>query len=133
MLRASTVLAAAVGAAALAGCSSPTPNVGFPPANATSQPAAAKSRSYLYVANTAVVSAGGQRVEIFLQNDPGKGPVDSISSHVSEPDGILIDDSGALYVANADQSGDDKVTKYPQGATSLAELLRGLSALSPSL
>lgn len=55
-------------------------------------------------------------MEIFLQNDPGKGPVDSISSHVSEPDGIFIDDSGALYVANADQSGDDKVTKYPQGA-----------------
>ena len=32
------------------------------------------------------------------------------------PDGIFVDGSGTLYVANADESGNDKVTVYPRGA-----------------
>jgi hypothetical protein len=109
--------AGALAAGLLSGCAAGTPSLSSPVITASEERIAPrKSAAYLYVANTAVVSAGGQRIEIFLQSDPAKGPVDSIRRGISEPDGIFVDGDGTLYVANADESGNDKVTVYPRGA-----------------
>jgi sugar lactone lactonase YvrE len=85
-----------------------------------------KDTSYLYIADTAAVSAGGQRIDIFLRDDPSKGIVDTIRKRVSEPNGIFIDASGTLYVADDDESGHDKVTVYLKGSHTPSRVYRGI-------
>jgi DNA-binding beta-propeller fold protein YncE len=75
----------------------------------------ANDRSYLYVANTSIPVAHGFRIELLLRNDPGKGIVSSFHRRISEPDGIFLDSSRLLYVANADESLNDKITVYENG------------------
>jgi sugar lactone lactonase YvrE len=124
-------ICAAVGL--LAGCGGPQPPIGAPgvmpqtPAFAThaeseaSKAARSQSPTYLYVANGAIPRVGGNRIDIFLRDDPTKGVVDSIRKGINEPDGIFIDASGVLYVANTacvahgSKGCHTKVTVYARG------------------
>jgi DNA-binding beta-propeller fold protein YncE len=108
----------------LAGCGSDAASSGFISA-ALPTAKARRDATYLYVANQGNASVGGQSIEIFDLAHPLKGPLGSIRRHISEPDGIFIDVSGTLYVANADQSGDDKVTVYPRGARKPSHIYAG--------
>jgi sugar lactone lactonase YvrE len=105
-----------IGAAgALAGCSGSQPPIGGAGAVPQSLPivthaATRHEPQYLYVADQSPY-----RIDIFLRDDPSKGVVDSISKGVSSPDGIWVDSSGNLYVANEDQSTNDRVTVYAKG------------------
>ena len=108
----------------LAGCGSSTMSPSYL-SQALPTAKAQLSAAYLYVANQGNASVGGQSIEIFDLAYPLKGPIGSIRRHVSEPDGIFIDGSGTLYVANADQSGDDKVTVYPRGARKPSRIYAG--------
>lgn len=72
--------------------------------------------AYLYVANAAIPSFGGSRIDIFHQANPSEGIIGTIRTGVSHPDGIFIDGTGTLYVANANGSGHGSVTVYPPGA-----------------
>src|SRR5579871_1412830 len=109
----------AAAGAFLSGCGGAPSVDGATPSQVTTRSSTAFSNrapSYFYVANTATASAAGQRIEIFDQNHPQSGPVDSIRRGISQPDGIFIDPAGTLYVANADESGNDNVTAYRRGA-----------------
>jgi hypothetical protein len=108
----------------LAGCGSGTMSPGYL-SQALPTVKAQFSAAYLYVANQGNASVGGQSIEIFDLAHPLKGPIGSIRRHISEPDGIFIDGSGTLYVANADQSGDDKVTVYPRGVRKPSRIYAG--------
>lgn len=108
----------------LAGCGSGATSSAFI-SQALPTAKAQLSAAYLYVANQGNASVGGQSIEIFDLAHPLKGPIGSIRRHISEPDGIFIDGSGTLYVANADQSGDDKVTVYPRGARKPSRIYAG--------
>jgi hypothetical protein len=110
-------LSSCVATGMLAACSGAQPPIDAPGVMAQiSNIGPQRSPAYLYVANQGNASAGGQRIEIFDRADPSKGPIDSIRRDISEPDGIFVDGSGTLYVANADESANDKVTVYPRGA-----------------
>lgn len=121
------VLTGCAAVAMLAGCAGSTSipgafNSGAIRAVTVSKPGAGNPPSYLYVADT----GGGQRIDILLRNDPSKGVVDSIRKRVSEPNGIFIDASGTLYVANEDSSLNDKVTVYPKGSHSPIRVYQGI-------
>jgi DNA-binding beta-propeller fold protein YncE len=68
--------------------------------------------SYLYVADGGNHVTESSRIDIFLRDDPWNGTVKRIGKRVSYADGIFVDSAGRLYVANADESGNDRVTVY---------------------
>jgi len=71
-----------------------------------------KGASYLYVANR---TTAGYPIEIFLRDDPSKGPIDHISKIIA-PDGIFVDSQGTLYATTAWGSGNNSVWAYKRGA-----------------
>ena len=66
------------------------------------------------------------RIDVFLRDDPAKGTVARIRKRVSEADGIFIDSRGKLYVANADESGNDRVTVYDDNANKPIRVYKGI-------
>jgi sugar lactone lactonase YvrE len=73
--------------------------------------AAAKTTRVLFVSD----EGSPNLIQIYAQKNPNAGPIAQISDGVSTPDGMAIDPSGNLYVANA---GNDTVAVYPPGKTS---------------
>ena len=65
--------------------------------------------------------SAGTRIDIFLRDDRTSGAVDSIRKGIIGPDGIFIDTSGVLYVANTacvahgSKGCHTKVTVYARG------------------
>jgi hypothetical protein len=107
----------------LAGCASQAPlgGLGAIPQNLpVATHGDARQAQYLYVADQ-----WANRIDIFLRDDPGKGVVDSISRGVSNPDGLWIDSTGNLYVANEDESLNDRVTVYAKGGRKPIRVYRG--------
>jgi sugar lactone lactonase YvrE len=119
----------ALGAAAammLAACGGSQPPIGAPdamPLSLQSSPVftrsaaeavtdANKGASYLYVANQ---TNAGYPIEIFLRDDPSKGPIDHIGK-ILAPDGIFVDSHGTLYATTAWESGNSSVWAYKRGA-----------------
>jgi len=107
----------------LAGCASQAPVGGggaIPQDLPVVTHANARQAQYLYVADQ-----WANRIDIFLRDDPGKGVADSISNGVSNPDGLWIDSAGNLYVANEDESLNDRVTVYAKGGHKPIRVYRG--------
>ena len=114
-----SVVAGAFLALLLAGCARwaavPLSPAGSPMSAYTARgPAgASKDASRLYVANWGFGSGGG--IDIFLRDDPSKGPVDRIRDGVFTPDGIFVDAHDNLYVTNGHMSGRESVEMYAKG------------------
>jgi hypothetical protein len=113
------------GACSLAACGgtgsvSPFPTTVSSAGNAPSCAGAKSRSSYLYIAdnNNAVV-------DVFATSSFDKGPVDQISEGVSYPQGIFVDSSQTLYVANGDESGHDTVTVYAKGSQKPTRTYKG--------
>jgi sugar lactone lactonase YvrE len=71
---------------------------------------AAKKEKLLYVSDLTE-----SFILIYQQGDTGAGPIGEIVNGISSPEGLAVDKSGTLYVANI---GNNTVTEYPAGATS---------------
>jgi hypothetical protein len=84
----------------------------------------AKVRSFLYVANEGYP---GPAVDVFDRHDLAKGPVRTVTDKVIYPDGIFIDGSDNLYVADDEGSGGNVVTMYAKDGR-LRRTYRGLEA-----
>jgi sugar lactone lactonase YvrE len=107
-------------ALALAGCSGgASTGTGFStPANAVGQSGArrgwispaAKKEKLVYVSDYT-----SSIVLIYKQGAISGGPIGEIVDGVASPQGIAVDASGTLYVAN---QGTNTVTEYPAGSTS---------------
>jgi DNA-binding beta-propeller fold protein YncE len=112
--------AGAFGALACAGCSG-----GAVPGGQTLGPAspgavqsvrhgwispAAKKLKLLYVSDYTQ-----NLILIYQQGATGNGPIGEILDGVSQPQGIAVDSSGTLYVAN---EGNNTIAEYPAGSTS---------------
>jgi hypothetical protein len=52
---------------------------------------------------------------IYKQGETGQGPIGEITDAIDAPEGIAVDKSGTLYVAN---QGNNTVTEYPAGSES---------------
>ncbi|MGC9991831.1 MAG: hypothetical protein ABSD52_05475 [Candidatus Cybelea sp.] len=106
----------------LAGCASPAPvgGAGAIPQRLPVITHTSRQPQYLYVADQAAYT-----IDVFLRNDPSKGVVDSISNGVSAPDGIWVDSTGDLYVANEDESLNDRVTVYAKGGHKPIRVYKG--------
>jgi sugar lactone lactonase YvrE len=106
-------------ALALAGCAgsastgSPagfTPSTGWGTARHGWISPAAKKEKLLYVSDLTE-----SFILIYEQGNTGGGPIGEIENGIDEPEGIAVDHSGTLYVAN---DGNSTVTEYPAGSTS---------------
>lgn len=69
-----------------------------------------------------VADQAGQTVYIFPQVGKNPPPIGAIRTGISAPDGIFVDQHGALYVCNF---GAGTVTVYPRGKTSPSKTLTG--------
>ncbi|HTA55183.1 MAG TPA: hypothetical protein VK755_10635 [Candidatus Acidoferrales bacterium] len=120
-----SVLSSYIAIALLAGCggSQPVGATGAMPLSLQGPPVFAhsavktatganKGASYLYVANQ---NTAGYPIEIFLRDDPSKGPIDHIGK-ILAPDGIFVDSHGTLYATTAWESGSNSVWAYKRGA-----------------
>lgn len=80
--------------------------------------------SYLYVADD--LNPYFAQVDFFQRNDLAKGIIGKISKRIEYPDGIYVDSSDTLYVANELASGGhDRVTVYKSGADKPFRIYRG--------
>jgi hypothetical protein len=99
----------------LAGCSSdtspgtPTGAAGWSAARHGWISPTAKKEKLLYVSDYTE-----SIILIYQQGHAGNGPIGEIVKGVSSPQGIAVDKSGTLYVAN---EGNNTVTEYPVGAS----------------
>jgi hypothetical protein len=80
--------------------------------------------SFLYVANEGYP---GPAVDVYDRRDLTKGPVRTVTDKVIYPDGIFIDRSDNLYVANDEGSGENVVTMYAKDGR-LRRIYRGLES-----
>ena len=71
---------------------------------------AAKKQKLLFVSDYSA-----SIILIYLQGATGSGPVGEIVAGIANPQGIAVDASGTLYVANA---GNNTVAEYPAGSVS---------------
>jgi len=69
----------------------------------------AKKQKLLYVSDYTA-----SLILIYFQGQTGLGPQGEILSGISNPQGIAVDSTGTLYVAN---EGNSTVTEYPAGST----------------
>lgn len=100
----------------LPACASSSPNSALPGwptgARSFSSSLTPQTGHLVYVASQTGSGSG----QVFVYNARGQGqkPIQTISSGISSPQGIAVDSSGNLYVAN---SGNSTVTVYPPGQT----------------
>lgn len=100
--------------AALAACSGPQLSPIAAPVSSMSAKMLSKkaaSENLVYVSSQA--SSTGA-VYIYSRKGQGQAPIGTITDGISSPEGLAVDSSGNLYVAN---SGDSTVTVYPPGQT----------------
>ena len=72
-------------------------------------PPNAKSMKLLYVSDYTE-----SQILAYQQGRESSGPIGEIVDGISTPQGIAVDSSGTLYVAN---QGNDTITEYPAGAS----------------
>lgn len=116
------------GGLVLAGCAIAAGCMGTgsaPPAFDSRVEAGVASRSsYLYVADGA--NPYSAQVDVLLRRDLGKGILGKFAKRMEYPDGIFVDPSGTLYVANAADSGHDRVTVYGRDGRGPLRVYRGI-------